>query len=150
MPKGSNKIVKTFRPYVPYVLISDDPTITTDEAAAKRYLAQQSDPTLEKTVKLIPVVPPETSVTSYIESMYNIIHGKVKYAPYGKYNKYPTYRILDAILKSPNADEIMSELGDDTKKFIIKWVGELNKIKNDNPIKAGESKLDYKKRIADL
>ena len=71
-PKGSSKIVKTFRPYVPYVLISDDPTITTDEAAAKRYLAQQADPTLEKTVKLVPVVPPETSVTSYIESMYNI------------------------------------------------------------------------------
>ena len=150
MPKNSNKIIKIFRPYTPYVLISDDPKINNNELAAKRYLAQQSDPTLEKTVKLIPVVPPQTSVTSYIESMYDIIHGKVKYAPYGKYNKYPSYRILDAILKSPNANKIMSELGADTKNFITEWVGKLNKVKNDNPIKDGETKLQYKKRLASL
>ena len=150
MPKNSNKIIKIFRPYTPYVLISDDPKINNNELAAKRYLAQQSDPTLEKTVKLIPVVPPQTSVTSYIESMYDIIHGRVKYAPYGKYNKYPSYRILDAILKSPNANKIMSELGADTKNFITEWVGKLNKVKNDNPIKDGETKLQYKKRLASL
>ena len=47
--------VNTFRPYVPYVLISDDPSITDDAKAVKRFLAQQLDPSLKKTVKAYPV-----------------------------------------------------------------------------------------------
>ena len=55
----TGKSVELFRKYVPYVFISDSPEITSDQEAAERYLQQLFNPMLEKTVKVIPVVPPE-------------------------------------------------------------------------------------------
>jgi hypothetical protein len=39
----SRKTFSIFKPYTPYVFISDSPKITNDEQAAKRYLQQQAD-----------------------------------------------------------------------------------------------------------
>jgi hypothetical protein len=49
---------RTFRSFTPYVLMSDDPKITTDLKAIKQYKKQLADPKEPKKVKLIPVSPP--------------------------------------------------------------------------------------------
>jgi hypothetical protein len=71
----SRKTFSIFKPYTPYVFISDSPKITNDEQAAKRYLQQQADPTLEKIVKAVPVVPPEVSVSQYLYGMSEVLKG---------------------------------------------------------------------------
>ena len=144
----SNKPVSVFRPYDPYILISDSPDITNDQQAVRQYLRQQADPTLEPIVKAIPVSEPEVSVTNYIQSMYRLIKGKSRNEPYG--NAYSPYRIWSAILKSPNADAIMHNLKPEERQLVKNYVQGLDAIKQKNHIKNGESKLAYKRRIAKL
>ena len=55
---ASKKYYSTFRSYTPYVLMSDDPEIITDEKAIKQYKKQLADPKEPKKVKLIPISPP--------------------------------------------------------------------------------------------
>ena len=141
------KLVTLFRPYVPYVFISDDPSITNDDEAAQRWLAQEVDPTLEKTVKIYPVSPPQVSVQTYIEGMWNVLTNQSTNEPYG--NKYTPYRIWQSILQSSDRNEIMQALKEEDRDKVITMVNRLNEIKNQNPIQEGESKLDYKRRLAE-
>ena len=141
--------VNTFRPYVPYVLISDDPSITDDAKAVKRFLAQQLDPSLKKTVKAYPVSPPEVSVGAYIEAMHRVIHtpkGSNVLEPYG--NKYSPYRIWEAILASPHADFIMSQMKEEDRKFVRGTIEDLAAARNGVITNEAESKLAYKERLA--
>lgn len=137
-----------FRRYTPYVFISDSPTIKNDEDAAKQYLKQQADPTLEKVVKVVPVSPPEVSVSDYINAMNRIKKRESKNEPYG--NAYSAYRIWNAVLNSPQANQVLAPLKDEVKKQVLEFIEALNKIKDDNPQRNGESNLEYKKRIAKL
>lgn len=146
--QATDKQVSTFRPYVPYVLISDDPNITDDAKAAKRFLEQQLNPSLKKTVKAYPVVPPEASVKSYIEAMHRILTGQSTNEPFGKRNKYAAYRIWEAILESPDVDFIMSQLDSETKQFVKDTIERMRKAQEITPQREGESKLAYKKRLA--
>ena len=141
---SSGKLINIFRPYTPYVFISDDPKINTDAAAARRYLEQQEDPTLETTVKVVPVIPPETSVSNYIQAMYRVIKRKSTYEPYG--NKYTPYRIWDAILQSEHAQEIMSQLSQEDRDFVINTIQSLRDAKA--RVTPDESKLKYKSDVA--
>ena len=145
----TGKAVKTFRPYVPYVFISDDPSITDDTKAAKQYLKQQLDPSIPKTVKVYPVSPPEVSVKSYIEAMYRVMHpkkGTATLEPYG--NKYSPYRIWSAILASPEADFIMHNLDKSDIDFIRNAVATLDEAKDSVAVNPHESKLKYQERVA--
>lgn len=146
---ATGKSVKTFRPYVPYVFLSDDPSITDDTKAAKQYLRQQLDPSIPKIVKVYPVSPPEVSVKSYIEAMYRVMHpkkGTTTLEPYG--NKYSPYRIWSAILTSPEADFIMHNLDKSDVDFIKKTISDLHAAKNSVAVNPHESKLKYQERVA--
>lgn len=144
----SDITVPIFRKYVPYVFISDDPAITTDRAAAKRYIQQQLDSSLPKTVKVIPVSPPEISVAGYIEAMHRLISEKSNVEPYG--NKYTPYRIFEAILKSSKAEEILRTLRPEMKEFVLEYVQKLENLKSTTIQTSGESNLAYKKRLAEV
>lgn len=146
--------LKLFRPYTPYVLISDDPQINSNRKAVQRYIAQLNDPSLPKTVKAIPVSPPEVSVTTYLRAMRDVLIKKTKNAPYG--NIYTPYRIWDAILKHPNGEEILTRLisGENVKQssqeFVRTTIQKLNDVIINNPKKRDESNLVYKTRISTL
>ena len=142
----NGKIVNIFRPHVPYVFISDDPKITNDTQAARQYLRQQADPSVEKTVKVVPVSPPEVSVRTYIEAMHKLISGKSTNEPYG--NKYSAYRILEAIVDSDEATTILGTLSDENRAFIKTYINKLKEIKVQNPIGEKESKIAYRRRLA--
>lgn len=141
----SKKSISIFRKYVPYVLISDSPKIKNDEQAAKQYLRQQADPTVEKIVKAIPVSPPQVSVSTYIQAMDKILKGD-KNQPYG--NEYTPYRIWQAILSSNKKDMIMQHLDISVKQFVEQTVAALDALANQVPIDPNGSKLDYKKAVA--
>lgn len=146
--KATGKLIPIFRPFVPYVFISDDPSITSDQQAAKRYLQQQTDPTLEKTVKVVPVSPPEVSVSEYIKAMHRILSGESTYEQFG--NKFTAYRIWSVILKSDKANQIMSVLKGEHRQLVKDYVARLDDIRDKNPIKPDESLLAYKKRLGNL
>lgn len=142
-----------FRPYNPFVLISDDPDIDDDTKAVQRYIKQLQDPTLSKTVKIIPVSPPEISVTTYLKAMRDVLTGTTKNAPYG--NIYTPYRIWNAILKdSIISQKVLSQLSEihgtpqTSREFIIDTINKLNEIVINNPKTSSESNLMYKTRIA--
>ena len=142
------KDIDVFRPYTPYVLISDHPSITNDRVAARRYLEQQADPTLEKIVKLVPVSPPQITVAEYLKAMQEIrTHksGEVKY-PYG--NKFQPFRIWQAIVHSDQFDYITQNIPSQ-RTFIKDTVARLESVVTSNPRNPGESDLMYKKRIAE-
>lgn len=140
--------IPIFRPYTPYVLISDSPDITTNEEAARRYLAQQADSRLEKIVKAVPAVPPQVSVRAYIENIHKAITKSDNYEPFG--NKFTAYRIWEAIINSPYAQQIMVELSQEKRDFVISTIQELATIRQNNPQKPGETNLAYKERLANL
>lgn len=143
----SGKVVDIFRPYVPYVFISDDPTITNDTAAAERYLAQQGDINLPKTVKVIPVVPPEISVGSYLEAMSRVLHEGSKNEPYG--NKFTPYRIWKAILQSEEIrPQVLSKISKTRQQFVIEIIKQLDNVVDTTPIRKDETDLAYKERLA--
>ena len=146
--KTTNKECSVFRPYVPFVLISDDPTINDDTKAAQVFLAQQLDDTLPKRVKAYPVSPPEADVREYIMSMHRILTVESKVEPFSRTNSFIAYRIWEAILESPDANSIMEALKDDTKLFIKNTVAEVQKIKNNTVMGANETKLAYNRRLA--
>ena len=141
----SKKSISIFRKYVPYVLISDSPKIKNDEQAAKQYLRQQADPTVEKIVKAIPVSPPQVSVSYYIQAMDKVLKGD-KNQPYG--NEYTPYRIWQAILNSDKKDMIMQHLDESIKQFVEQTVATLDALANKVPVDPNGSRLDYKKAIA--
>lgn len=141
----SKKSISIFRKYVPYVLISDSPKIKNDEQAAKQYLRQQADPTVEKIVKAIPVSSPQVSVSTYIQAMDKILKGD-KNQPYG--NEYTPYRIWQAILSSDKKDMIMQHLDGPVKQFVEQTVAALDALANQVPVDPNGSKLDYKKAVA--
>ena len=142
------KDIDVFRPYTPYVLISDDPSITNDRAAARRYLQQQADPTLEQIVKLVPVSPPQITVAEYLKAMQDIrTHksGERKY-PYG--NKFQPFRIWQAIVHSDQFDYITQNIPSQ-RTYIKDTIARLENVITSNPRNPGESDLMYKKRIAE-
>ena len=144
---ASDTPISIFRKYTPYVLISDSPEIDNDVAAIKQYLSQQADPKKEKLVKAIPVMAPEISVSDYVKAMSDIFYGRSNNKPYG--NIFSAFRVWEAILKSSYADEILKVLDDETdRKFVKEVVKKLSDIVIEHPQNAGESNLDYKKRIA--
>lgn len=143
---GTSEALSIFRPYTPYVFISDDPRIDSDTKAAKRYLEQLKNPTLEKTVKVIPVIEPEVSVSTYIDAMHGVLTGQSKAEPYG--NEYTPYRVWEAILASPDRDTIMRALPNRVKQFVVEYVDKLHQIEAQNPQQSGESNIDYSVRLA--
>jgi hypothetical protein len=113
---GSNEKVTIFRPYVPYVFISDDPSITSDKLAAEQYLKQLANREIEPIVKVIPVVPPQVDAKTYIEAMHRVLtHDKTRtiQEPYG--NKYTPFRIWESILQSSEKNNIMVNLSPEDK-----------------------------------
>ena len=142
----NNSEIHLFRPYVPYVFVSDHPSITNDADAAKRWLDQQADPTLEPLVKIYPVSPPQVSIQTYIEGMYKIISKGSTNEPYG--NDYTPYRILQAILNSAHKDKILSPLDSELRQQLVKVISELDRLKSITPQNANEFNLDYKERLA--
>lgn len=154
--------ISIFRKYTPYVLISDDPNINTDEEAAEQYLKQQTDPNEEQRVKAVPVVPPEMSVEFYINAMKQVFEGDTN-QPYG--NKYSSYRIWSAILnpefnREPfnykgtqyrsRADFIMSQLSPQRRSEVISYIKQLKAIEEQvkSQVIPNESKIAYKRRLA--
>jgi hypothetical protein len=97
-------------------------------------------------VKAIPVSPPEVSVTTYIKAMHKLISGQSTNEPYG--NKYSAYRILEAIVDSGKASEILAALNDENRAFIKTYIDKLKDIKAKNPIGEKESKIAYRRRLA--
>ena len=143
--------VYTFTKHTPYVFISDDPKIQTDEAAARQYVRQQIDPTLPKTVKAYPVAPPEVSVTDYIKAKHahtqSYKTGNQVTDLYG--NKYSAFRIWEAILASPDASEIMTpSLSASDITFIKEYVKKLQDKASSIVRGTNESNNDYKIRVA--
>lgn len=140
----SGKSVEIFRKFVPYVFISDDPSITNDSEAARRYLEQQGNPALPKTVKVVPVIPPEVTVKSYMEAMNRILHEGSRSEPYG--NNFTPFRIWNAILSSPYAKTVLSKLRPEHQQFVEKYIKELNDVVATVP--TNDSNLEYKKAVA--
>ena len=159
----NDKTIPIFRKYTPYVFISDDPSINTVQDAAEQYLKQQANPREEKRVKAVPVIPPEGTVTQYIQAMRKVISKESTAERIG--NRYSAYRIWNYILDPTKNSEpftyenstypsraafVMSQLRDDMRQDVLKYVNILNQIAQQNPIQSGESKLDYKVRLASL
>ena len=141
-----NRAVSIIPAYTPYVFMSDDPTITSDEAAARQYLKQQSDPTEPKKVIAVIVSPPEVSVSTYIESMHRLTKGQSTNEPYG--NVYTSIRIWQAILRDGRSSTIMASLGGKYKNIVNQYIPEITKVEEQNPIQDGETKVAYNKRLA--
>ena len=143
---SENRVVSIIPAYTPYVFISDDPTINSDEAAARQYLKQQSDPNEPKKVIAVMVSPPETSVSNYIDSMHKLITGQSTNEPYG--STYTPIRIWQAILRDGRASNVMASLGERYKNIVMEYIPKITEIEQQNPIMDGETKVAYRKRIA--
>ena len=143
----SRKTFSIFKPYTPYVFISDSPKITNDEQAAKRYLQQQADPTLEKIVKAVPVVPPEVTVSQYLYGMSEVLKGS-RTQPYG--NAFTPYRIWTAILKAPDSvkNAIMAPLDQKDRQEVMQLMSDLTALEQGVQLQPNWSKLKLKKERA--
>lgn len=146
---SNNQQFSTFRPFVPFVLISDDPSINDDEAAARRYLAQQADSSLPKTVKAYPVAPPEADVREYILSMHRILTNASTSEPFSATNHFIAYRVWQAILAAPDADVITKALSEKDIAFIKNTVSQLDQIASTVSPESFQSKLSYKRHLAE-
>lgn len=95
---GDSKVVQAAEPGQPFVLITDDISLSGDRLR-DYYLNQLVDPNLEKKVKLVYVIPPKASFKSYFDNLKAIITKDG--TPKNIGNNLTAFRMLDILMRQP-------------------------------------------------
>ena len=156
-PTGMLGSEKKINPGHSFVLVSDNPDYSSDDALVKQY-ERQNEPgyTGKKEVKLYYIAPPKSSVGEYLQNQHNLYTNASHSTSADIYNignEFTPYRILQQLVKSGRFDELESSYGKNAGAEIKQYVEKLNSIeekwsKPDLPSMSSEEKSRFDKMKA--
>ena len=114
----------------PFILVSQDPKITTDEQMQKQYSKQTIDPLEQKKVLRIYIMPPKVDIATYLDNLFKLTNIKSK-NDLGKIKKLgshlTSYYIWKALI--PRLDDtFFNTLSNSVKSIIKEKIEELSGI----------------------
>lgn len=117
----------------PFVLISERHDI---ENSLSNYINQELNPTVQKYVTLVYVVPPKVSLETYLNGVYNFIYKQIKpKKPFG--DDFTAFKILATLFKSQEFIDSVNDLynskelsnnGQTYAEFLISKIEEIEKL----------------------
>lgn len=156
-PTGMLGSEKKINPGHSFVLVSDNPDYSSDDALVAQY-EKQNEPgyTGKKEVKLYYIAPPKSSVGEYLHNQHNLYtnaSGTTSADIYNIGNEFTPYRILQQLVKSGRFDSLESSYGKSAGAEIKQYVEKLNSIeekwsKPDLPSMSSEEKSRFDKMKA--
>ena len=153
-PTGMLGSEKKINPGHSFVLVSDNPDYSSDDALVAQY-ERQNEPgyTGKKEVNLYYIAPPKSSVAEYLHNQHNLYtnaSGTTSADIYNIGNEFTPYRILQQLVKSGRFDALESSYGKSAGAEIKQYVEKLNSIeekwsKPDLPSMSSEEKSRFDK-----
>ena len=150
---NNNKVVK---PGHSFVLVSDNPLFTSDQALVDQFVKQQ-DPNYQgkQEVDIYYIVPPSVDVSDWLINQHNFWRkqaGEQVSDILDLGNDFTAYRILQSLVESGQFDQLKSS--DSTSKEIKQAVENLNKIEskwlaNDIQFANAQEKAEYEQLLQD-
>ena len=131
-PTGMLDSKKKINPGHAFVLVSDNPDYSSDDALVTQF-EKQNEPgyTGKKEVKLYYVAPPKSSISEYLHNQHNLYtnaSGSTSADIYNIGNEFTPYRILQQLVKSGRFDSLESSYGKNAGTEIKQYVEKLNSI----------------------
>ena len=150
---SNNKVVK---PGHSFVLVSDNPLFTSDQALVDQFVKQQ-DPNYQgkQEVDIYYIIPPSVGVSDWLINQHNFWRkqaGEQVSDILDLGNDFTAYRILQSLVESGQFDQLKSS--DSTSKEIKQAVENLNKIEskwlaNDIQFANAQEKAEYEQLLQD-
>ena len=119
----------------PFILISFDKTINNDSAMIDYYKRwKASGETIAPKVKLVYILPPSSSISTYLEHMNNIALGNADHRHIG--NLLTPFKLLDLFLKDPQFKQKFDEQFPGYGQFIENAINGLKRLPDTNSVVA--------------
>lgn len=120
-------VVKTGHPFI---LVSFNKDLNTDNKIIDQFIKQQKDPSVRKEVKLMYVLPPKASIKEYIENLHKIINGQHDQAqPIG--HLFTSYKLLKILTQDSQFRDRMEQKHPRLLEKVDAAIQKLDSLPND-------------------
>lgn len=111
----------------PFVLVSYNRDLNTDEKVIAQFAKQQSDPSAKPMVKLMYVLPPKASIDEYLNNLSKIIRGESGAEYIG--NLFTSYNLLRTLMQSDAfRAKLDSNLGEGSSQVAAELLAQVDQL----------------------